>query len=1079
MEVKVWESKITIPTYEIGPEDPNPSYFGSAWVYGRNYPYANQDDIGRTKNNREYIALYLENSYLRVLVLPELGSRIWSLYDKKGKREVWYRNNVVKPAEVGARGAWVSGGNELNFPANPPNEHSVTCFSPIDYEIRKNNNGSGTIIIGDIEKIQGMQWACYLTLYPDKAFLEQEAILFNRTNHPKIHIWFANASVQDEPDLRFIYPARSAYSAPEKIMTYPIHEGIDKSLARNIHHAQSIFVRGVRRDFFGTYFTKGNHGVVHVADYHEVPGKKIWHWGQGDDGQRWVDILTDPPSKQYAEIQSGRQTSEWDYEFLAPQKVEHLLEYWYPIRDMGNFVFANRELSINLEIISNDSKKTESLTIAVNATLHIKDANILVEADGSEIYCEKINLCPEEPYFKTITLQNPLPVSIPWVLSVFGDNKELIRYDTSELIDNNPNLLPFDEIDPSPAIMKGKSAELYVTEGLTYEGFKADIPLARELYRKALEIDSGYSKALFQLGKLEFLAGNYNLAGGYLKKALLRDRYNVGINYYLGLTNMKKNNLALAEDHLWVGVREENNTACLLALGQLMLSQAKYREAYKYLIRVIHIEANNFRAAFLASLALRKMGQILEAKILVTEKLSINPLDYFLNSELYFINKDLTDSSVKMTVAEKLTKFFERDVEICLSVQAEYSQLGFVEEGIHIMEFYLKHLAEAQDNAYPIIYYYLSYYLAEKGQEKKAIQYNDLAGRMPTDYVFPFRTETINVLQHALRLNPSDGRAHYYLGNLLFHKYRYDEGISEWEAAIKIEDNPVARRNLGQAYYKCHGNSEKAILHYQFAIRLNPFDYRYYCDFYDIAVKIEQTDLAFSIFQAAPDIVKSKSRFLSRYSALLLINGFYDRAIGILDSNEFIVMEGESNIHEIHVHAHLLKGWQLHLSGKGREAQIEYQRALTYPENQHVGQPVYANFSKIYFLIGLAFRSMEIEKEALEYWKKTTLESAIPMTYMDLVFGTEPSPHNEASYYKAMAHRMLGEEDQTKLLIDGLWTYCESIDSDDPEVLSQKYFLRGLVYKAKGLLGEADESFRKSLSFKADNLECIFGRVLK
>ncbi|GJM29863.1 MAG: hypothetical protein DHS20C17_24980 [Cyclobacteriaceae bacterium] len=1076
MEVKVWQSKITMQTHQIGAEDPNPSYFGSAWVYGRNYPYANQDDITRTRENKQYTALYLENTYLKVLVIPELGSRIWSLYDKVGGREVWYRNHVVKPAEVGARGAWVSGGNELNFPANPPNEHSVSCFSPIDYEVRVNKDGSASIIIGDTEKIQGMQWVCYLTLYPDKAFLEQEAILFNRTNHPRIHIWFANASVQDEPDLKFIYPARSAYSAPDTIMTYPVHEGVDKSLARNIHHAQSIFVRGVRRDFFGTYFTKSNHGVVHIADYHEVPGKKIWHWGQSDDGQRWVDILTDPPGKQYAEIQSGRQTSEWDYEFLAPQKAEHLFEYWYPVRDMGSFVFANRELSVNLELTPNSADKIEHIKIAVNATMIIKNAVIHLEADGTEVYQEEVTLGPEKTFTGIITLQNSLPVDLQWILSIVQDGKELLRYDTSEPIDNNPNLQPIDEVDPTLETMSGKSAELFVTEGLSYEGFKADTIKARELYKKALIIDPGYSKALFQLGKLDFLAGRYDMAGEYFQKALFRDKYNVDVNYYFGLTYMAKKNPEFAEDYLWVGVREENNHACLLALGQLMLSQAKFSEAYQYLIKVIHFEANNFRAAGLACLALRKMGHFTEAQSLLSEKLYINPLDYFLHSEQYFLSQESTDSEQMALASQKLAQFFKRDVETCLSVQSEYGQLGFIDESIKVLDFYLKHVTKG-DYVYPIVYYYLSYYMGEKGQEKRAEEYNSLAGRMPTDYVFPFRTETIDVLSFALKLNSSDGRARYYLGNLLFHKFRYEEGMAEWEAAVKIEDHPVARRNLGQAYYKVYDDLEKAMAQYQIANRLNPDDFRYYCDIYDIAVQMEQTDCAFSIFQSAPKIVKNKARFLSRYSTLLLLKGFYDQAIEILDSNEFLVMEGESNIHEIHIQVHLLKGWQLHKAGRYQEAQQEYNLAITYPKNQYVGQPVYANFSKMYFLIGLAFRDMKLEKQAVEYWNKAILESAIPMTYMDIVFGTEPSPHSEVSYYKAMAFKMLDNEHEAQLLIDNLRTHAESIDSDNREVLSHKYFLQGLAHKAEGQIDEADKAFRKSLSFKADNLECILAKV--
>ena len=83
--VKVWEEKVVIPTYEVGKADRNPMFLEKR-VYqgstGKIYPYPSIQEISRSKTDKVWNAVYLENKYLKVMILPELGGRIQRAYDK-------------------------------------------------------------------------------------------------------------------------------------------------------------------------------------------------------------------------------------------------------------------------------------------------------------------------------------------------------------------------------------------------------------------------------------------------------------------------------------------------------------------------------------------------------------------------------------------------------------------------------------------------------------------------------------------------------------------------------------------------------------------------------------------------------------------------------------------------------------------------------------------------------------------------------------------------------------------------------------------------------------------------------------
>lgn len=113
--VRMAEEKVVIPTYEIGPADPNPMFYTNESYQGaqkRIYPYALQDHLTHAKVDKQYTALVLENDYVGLSVLPEIGGRLFSAVDKANGYDFFYRQHVIKPALIGMLGAWISGGVE-------------------------------------------------------------------------------------------------------------------------------------------------------------------------------------------------------------------------------------------------------------------------------------------------------------------------------------------------------------------------------------------------------------------------------------------------------------------------------------------------------------------------------------------------------------------------------------------------------------------------------------------------------------------------------------------------------------------------------------------------------------------------------------------------------------------------------------------------------------------------------------------------------------------------------------------------------------------------------------------------------
>ena len=210
-QVTISEVNEVIPTYLAGPPDPNPMFFfgqGSQGAEGRIYPYPLYDNLTNQKSDKTYHVVYLENEYVKISILPEIGGRLFSALDKTNNYDFIYHHKVVKPALIGLIGAWISGGIEWNI----PHHHRASTFIPVQWSREDNSDGSKTIWVGELEVRQRMRWAVGYTLYPGSSVLECKLRIINRTPLENTMLCFANVAVGPNDNYQVIFPPRTQYS---------------------------------------------------------------------------------------------------------------------------------------------------------------------------------------------------------------------------------------------------------------------------------------------------------------------------------------------------------------------------------------------------------------------------------------------------------------------------------------------------------------------------------------------------------------------------------------------------------------------------------------------------------------------------------------------------------------------------------------------------------------------------------------------------------------------------------------------------------------------------------------------------
>ena len=406
-EVRAWEETVLLPTYGIGREEKNPIFLEKRVYQGSSgsvYPYPVVEKIEDEKHDRPYRAFFLENEYIKVMILPELGGRVHMAYDKVKQRHFVYYNQVVKPALVGLTGPWISGGIEFNWPQH----HRPSTFLPTDCTIEEFPDGSKTVWCSEVERMFRTKGMAGFTLYPGKAYIEIKGKVYNRTPFPQTFLWWANPAVVVNKDYYSVFPpdVNAVFDHGKRdVSTFPIatgtyykmdySSGVDISRYSNIPVPTSYMAVNSRYDFVGGYDESVGAGLLHVADHHVSVGKKQWTWGHGDFGRAWDRNLTDEDGP-YIELMTGVYTdNQPDFTWLQPYEEKSWVQYFMPYQQVGRVKNATREAVVNLEPAGAGSYKVSVYTTAAHEKVRICLKNVATEQVCLDVTTP---VSPAQPY---------------------------------------------------------------------------------------------------------------------------------------------------------------------------------------------------------------------------------------------------------------------------------------------------------------------------------------------------------------------------------------------------------------------------------------------------------------------------------------------------------------------------------------------------------------------------------------------------------------------------------------------------------------------------------------------------------
>lgn len=1039
MPVESREEKIELKTYLLGPEDPNPPFQRKG--YWSIYPYSLMDDLREGASLVSYRALVLENEYLRVIALPELGGRLYSAVDKATGEELFYRNHVVKPGLIGLRGAWISGGIEFNFPRG----HSVTGTSPVDSRLAQEEGGAAAIWVGDVEQVHRMAWAVGLRLRPGSSLIETEVRLTNRTSLPHPYYFWANAAVPARDDMRLVYPATRARTWQGPV-SWPIHEGRDLSRYPSYRFSSDSFMLNSLEDFFGVYYDERDFGVVHVADVNQCFGKKFFTWGTAEGGMIWASALSDEDGP-YCEIQSGRYVDQGTWRLLPPHHTERWMEYWYPVKGIGGFAWANREAAVRL---AEQEGRVECGVVAtrplVGALLRISSAQHLLHeqrADLSPDHSLRLNL-PRGPTWPA----GPLTLTL-----LEAGGRELIRYTGNQ----PPRTIalreaPSREEASEEAERPGKTTGALLREAVEVEQ-AGDLERARSLYEEAIAADPQCLEALVGSGRLAITLEPEEAVGRLSQAAALAPE-SVEAAYYLGVALRRAGRAVEAETELWrAAQRPEFAHSARVELGLIAMGRGDWPAASAVLGEALGSGSGDTRASCLLAAALRHEGRAGDAMKQVAAAAKAAPLDRLAAAEAHFCCLALGRPRLAATRLRDLGAMIPGHGDPWLELALDYADAGLAEEPIALVTWAMGHVKAVSDS--PLAHYALAYWLGKQGQAEEAADHRRRARSLSPHLVFPHHWELEAMLRDALAHDPADGPAHYYFGMLLYSEGRREEGLAQWErAAGEMAHFAVFHRNLGLAHREASGNLPRAAAALRKAVESAPPYPRPYLELDAVlqALSADPRD-RLAVLDATPPEVQRRGLVAAHQIAACLECSEWDRAISLLSSHTFHRWEAEFRMRALYVEAHLGRGGECFDRGEPEAAREDFEAALDYPTNLRIGKPAQTEDARPRWCAGLACEALGEVAAARAHWEAAAAEHYHRHTHTGAV---------DLHIYRALSLAKLGRaQEANELLAAELKAAQQRVESAPNEAVA--HLALGLALKAAGRRKEADAALRKSL----------------
>lgn len=999
---KAWKETVIIPTYEVGRPEKNPIFLEKRVYQGSSgvvYPYPVIESIADEKTDKEYQAVWLENEYIKVMILPELGGRVQMAYDKIKERHFVYYNHVIKPALVGLTGPWISGGIEFNWPQH----HRPSTFLPVDTTIEENADGSVTVWVNEHERMFHQKGMAGFTLRPGCAFLEIKGVLYNPTCIPQTFLWWANPAVAVNDHYQSVFPPdinavfdhgkRAVSNFPIATGTYykmDYSAGVDISNYKNIKVPTSYMAVNSKYDFEGGYENDSHGGMLHVASHHLSPGKKQWTWGNGDFGQAWDRNLTDSDGP-YIELMAGVYTeNQPDFTWLMPYEEKHFTQYFMPYRELGVVKNASRDLIMNIESV------VDGVNLKVFAT-HRMQVSIVLRTDNGDIYMEKdVTLSPEDVFSETINVGSARLDELTLELYSTEGNRRKLNLTWHAEPDEIRPIPDAAEAALLPAEVK-TCEQLYLT-GLHLEQYRHATYSPVDYYEEALRRDPLDYRCNNALGLWYIRKGRFDLAEKYLSVAVsVITRRNPNpydgepiYNLALALEFMGRSDEAY--ELYWKSTWNKAwADAGYYSAARLSLADKRLEDALEEADRCLINNWHNHKARALKATVLRCLDRKEEALALCDESLKLDLFNYGCRYEKYL----LTGSDAELDEIKLLMHGMPNNYD---ELALDYAHEGRTEEAIAVWE-----TAIGEGAVTPMTYYYMAW--CGDGDEAYV-----KAEQACPDYCFPNSLSAVLALRAAIAARPKDARAPYYLGCLYYDKRQYDEAIALWHTSAQLDTMfPTVWRNLALALFNKRGENTTALEYMERAFSLDTSDSRVFMELDQLYRRLQKPHvMRLDNLRKYPELVSRRDDLVLEEATLLNQTGHYEDALQLIDGHVFHPWEGgEGKVSAQYQICRTELAKRALATGDYNTAIELLKQCLEYPHHLGEGKLYGAQENDFNYLLGCAYEALGDEHSARNYW---TMATEGPQELAAAIYYNDAKP--DKIFYQGLALIKLGRRDE-------------------------------------------------------------------
>lgn len=960
---KCLREKVVIPTYSVGKAEPLPLFFEKRpyqGASGKVYPIPYVSSISDTLTDKEYDGITLENEYIKVLLLPEIGGKIHSALDKTTNYDFIYNNKVIKPAMVGLAGPWVSGGIEFNWPQH----HRPTTFMPVDVTVK-----DGTAYMGEIDFFNQMKGMAAISVEDGRSFIKADITVYNCTPVQHPFMWWANLAVEVNDDYKIVFPPDVEYVNDHDrraVLEWPVAKGVYHTArpfnygdGTDIHNFSAVQVpssfmvsKGQSdADFVSGYDSRKKCGVVTVANHHIAPGKKLWTWGARDFGAKWCANLTDDGSR-YVELMTGCYTdNQPDFTWIAPYETKKFSQYWYPVRDIGEVKSATTDGAVNLE------KTDNGLFIGFYGTGVFDGCRITLTENGNTVFEDTACVSPDKPYTKT--LEGTFDYENLTVTVTDSDGKKLVSYKVFKRGNKKP-------ISPRKPAAKpcdiATNEELYLN-GIHLVQYKHFAYRPEDYFTEALKRDPYDIRCNEAMGNLALENGEYEKAIGFYEKAIERltirnfNPYDTEPYYKKALCELRLGRLDEAYDDAYLAVWNNNSaSAAYYLLAKLESRKGNSAEAVRMLDLSLSTASNNLLAVYFKGI----LEGVLNPEKAVTEA-----------DPLFFINI--------------------KTIRYAVNLAVEYLDFGMNDKAMET----LKAAEEC-----PMKHYWMAYVAHLIGDENQAKKMINAADAYDWKEQFPYRNESLNAILYA-----DTPMAHYYAGLIYYSRERYEDACREFGITVSKMDFAPAYRCLALGYFDHLGKPDEARTCLEKAFELMPGSNRIFFELIQLykAINIPLEE-RIALYESHPELTEQRDDCTLNLSVAYTVAGNYEKAKEVLKDHRFHTYEGgEGNLTQHHAWLHFLIANDMMKNGRYSEASEELLSGLTFPKNYGEEKNYFVNEAHIYTALAECYDKLNQPEK-----KADALERAV---------STKGAPTIH-SYYQCRAYRLLNRPEEADALSD-------------------------------------------------------------